>query len=148
MLGALCFAASCAPKRGTTPPSGTAIAQRPDGWPEAADVLRIVDHGQFVELGAHAVAGKTTVFDFYATWCHPCRKVDAHLRDVSGAQTDVAVRQLDVVDWETPLSRHYLADAPALPFVVVYDSSGRYVGEVAGLDLARLDRLIAKGRTP
>lgn len=139
---------ACTRERATTPPTGVAVAERPEGWPEGADVLRIVDRGQFVELGKHAVTGKTTVFDFYATWCQPCRKVDAHLRTVTGTRGDVAVRQLDVVDWETPLSRHYLAAAPSLPFVVVYDTRGRYVGAVAGLDLARLDRLIERARTP
>jgi thiol-disulfide isomerase/thioredoxin len=123
-------------------PSAAALARRPADWPAAADVLEIADRGQFVELGAHAVAGKITVFDFYAVWCKPCRKVDAHLRTVAGARTDVAVRQLDVVDWDTPLARHYLADVPALPYVVVYDGRGRYLGAIAGLDLVALDGLL------
>ena len=30
-------------------------------------------------LEPHAVTGKVTLFDFYAVWCAPCRKIDAHV---------------------------------------------------------------------
>lgn len=118
-------------------------SMRPADWPAGADVLTIADRGQFVELGSHAVVGKVTVFDFYAAWCRPCGKVTAHLRTVASEHADVAVRGLDVVDWSSPLARHYLAEVPTLPYVVVYDRNGRYRGEVTGLDLAKLDALIA-----
>lgn len=149
LLAAVLGLPGCPRGSATTEPTAAApVATRPEGWPQSADVLLIADRGQFVELGGHAVAGKATVFDFYAQWCAPCRKVDAHLRELSGNRSDFAVRKLDVVDWETPLARHYLADIPALPYVVVYDARGRYVGAVAGLDLARLDRLITRGAQP
>ena len=28
--------------------------------------------------------GKVTLFDFYAVWCAPCRKIDAHLFPLLG----------------------------------------------------------------
>lgn len=32
-----------------------------------------------LHLEAHAVKGKVTLFDFYAVWCAPCRKIDAQI---------------------------------------------------------------------
>ena len=54
----------------------------------------------------------------YAEWCGPCRLVDARLREILGQRTDVAVRRLNVVSFNTPLA----GDAPnfqALPYLIV-----------------------------
>ena len=48
--------------------------------PPGADVRPLVEEGQdLAALEPHLVKGKVTVFDFHATWCPPCRKVDQHL---------------------------------------------------------------------
>lgn len=114
-------------------------------YPEGADVATIAKAGELVVIESHLAEGKVTVFDFYAPWCQPCRKVDAHLGALLSARSDVAVRKLDVADWDTPLARHYLADVPNLPYVVVYGKNGELVAEISGLDLAGLDRAIAEG---
>ncbi|MCU1282936.1 MAG: hypothetical protein JWM53_6482 [bacterium] len=114
--------------------------------PPGADVQRIVRAGEDLpSLDAHVVPGKVTVFDFYADWCGPCRQVDEHLYRLLATRSDVAYRKLDIVSWESPLARHYLAKAPSLPFVVVYGKDGRAAGTMSGLDLAALDRAIAAG---
>jgi thiol-disulfide isomerase/thioredoxin len=114
--------------------------------PPGADVQRIVRAGEDLpSLEAHLVPGKVTVFDFYADWCGPCRQVDEHLYALLATRSDVAYRKLDVVSWETPLARHYLAKTPSLPFVVVYGKDGRPAGTMSGLDLPALDRAIAAG---
>lgn len=115
--------------------------------PPGADLREIAADGEDVgELHPHAVAGKVTVFDFYAVWCAPCRKIDAHLFALLGKRSDLAVRKLNVVDWESPLARRHLKDVPNLPYVVVYDREGRRVDAVVGLDLPRLDRVIARAQ--
>jgi len=113
--------------------------------PPGADVVEIAKQGEDVaSLEAHAVPGKVTLFDFYAVWCAPCRKIDAHVFALLGERQDVAVRKLNVVDWETPLAQHYLAGIPNLPYVVVYGKNGKRVDAVMGLDLEALDEAIAK----
>jgi thiol-disulfide isomerase/thioredoxin len=110
-----------------------------------ADLQELSKEGEDVpSLEAHVVPGKVTLFDFYAVWCAPCRKIDAHIFALLGKRGDLALRKLNVVDWETPLSKRYLKSIPNLPYVVVYGKNGQRVDAVAGLDLPALDRAIAK----
>ncbi len=112
---------------------------------EGADLVELSKEGEDVpSLEEHAVSGKVTLFDFYAVWCAPCRKIDAHLFPLLGKRNDLALRKLNVVDWETPLAKRYLKNIPSLPYVVVYGKDGQRVEAVAGFDLAALDRAIAK----
>lgn len=113
--------------------------------PAGADVVEISKAGEDVpDLAAHAPRGKVTVFDFYATWCTPCRKIDAHLAGLLGRRADLAVRKLNVVSWETPLAARYLKDAPTLPFVIVYGRDGRRMDAIGGVNLSALDKAIEK----
>jgi len=115
--------------------------------PAGADLAELSKEGEDVPaLDQHAVKGKVTLFDFYAVWCAPCRKIDAHVFGLLGKSDDLAVRKLNVVSWETPLAGRYLKDIPGLPYVVVYGKDGKRVAAVAGFDLDALDQAIAKGR--
>lgn len=118
----------------------------PPAPPAGADFARLVDAGQDVpSLAPHAVRGKVTIFDFYADWCGPCRHVDEHVFDLLKTRADLAYRKLDIVSWDTPLAKHYLANVPSLPFVVVYGKDGKPAARISGLKLDALDRAIAAG---
>jgi thiol-disulfide isomerase/thioredoxin len=111
--------------------------------PAGADLRLVSGMGEDIpDLGAHLAPGKVTVVDFYAPWCVACRDLDVDLfrRLSSGAR--IAVRKANVMDWDSPLSKRYLAAVPSLPFVVVFDPNGKRVGEVCGYDADNLDRLI------
>lgn len=114
--------------------------------PTGTDVLTLVAGGEDVaDLAALAVPGKITLFDFAAKWCPPCRDLDGHVLGILVARKDVAYRKLEMVDWDSPLAKHYLRGGVLLPYVVVFDASGKLSGVVSGLDLAKLDRLLGDG---
>ena len=113
--------------------------------PPGADFALLSRAGEDVaSLERSAVAGKVTIFDFYAEWCLPCREVDRHVYTLLRSRPDIAYRKLNIVDWETPIVKHYLANVPKLPYVAVYGKDGRSVGNVPGLDLTTLDQLLAQ----
>lgn len=119
----------------------------PPDPPPGADIKRIAQAGEDIgALGAHAAAGKVTLFDFYADWCIPCRKVDAHVFALLGSSSDVAYRKLNLVSWESALAKRNMNNVASLPYVVVYGRDGKLVGAMTGLDLPALDKLIQAAR--
>jgi copper chaperone CopZ len=119
-----------------------AYLPHPD-YPAGADVQWLSRDGSAVgplpKLRANA---KYTVFDVYADWCGPCRTVDERLRDIVGKRADVAVRKLNVVDFESPLGKELGSRLEALPYLVVFTPSGRRI-DIAGADMEKLDKALA-----
>lgn len=111
-----------------------------------ADLAWVAKHGEDVpNLGAHAVNGKVTVFEFYAEWCAACRKVDGYVyeRLARGDQT-LAYRKLNLVDWDSPLALRYVQDVPSLPLVVIYGRDGKPFKSLHGADLKALEAAVAE----
>jgi thiol-disulfide isomerase/thioredoxin len=113
-------------------------------WPEGADVKVLTRDGSAVGSFAKLrVPGKYTVFDVYADWCMPCRDVDEQLRTVLATRKDVAVRKLNIVDFESPLGLE-LGDAiQGLPWVVVYSPAGKRT-EITGLNPEKLAKALSR----
>ena len=103
----------------------------------------IKDGSDVQDLSALAFPGKVTVIDLFANWCKPCREVDVHMKTLLPSHPNVAYRKLDIVDWDSPLAVHQLADVKELPYVIVFGKDRRRVDAISGLDLKRLDASIA-----
>jgi len=111
-----------------------------EAYPARADVQELNKDGASVgPLASLRVPGKFTVFDVYADWCGPCRDVDKHLIEVVTERTDVAVRKLNVVDFDSPLARDLNVDT--LPFVVIFTPEGKKT-EIRGAELAKIDKAL------
>ena len=109
-------------------------------YPAGADVLELNKDGESVgPLEALRVAGKFTVFDVYADWCGPCRDVDKKLREIVSKREDVAVRKLNVVDFDSPLAKDL--NIEMLPHVVVYTPEGKKT-EIRGAQLDKIDKAL------
>ena len=111
-------------------------------YPPGADVKTVSTNGSAVgPLAKLRVPDKYTVFDLYADWCGPCRLVDRHLREILATRTDIAVRKLNVVDFESPLARELGRDFDTLPYLVVFSPRGER-SDVVGFDKQALDRAL------
>jgi thiol-disulfide isomerase/thioredoxin len=77
------------------------------------------------------VKGKLTIFDFWATWCLPCKKLDPVLVELAKKYPDlVAIRKLDVVDWDSKAAERYLTPGGFdLPHLKIFDPAGKRVLE-------------------
>ncbi len=114
--------------------------------PPTADVAWLSKQGEDVpDLASHAVAGKVTVFDFYADWCAACRKVEGHLfKRLAQGDSTLAYRKVNIVSWESPAGQRYLQDVPSLPLIIVYGPDRKQAKTLHGADLPALDRIIAE----
>jgi thiol-disulfide isomerase/thioredoxin len=120
-----------------------ALAASPAPYPSGADMAVLSKDGSAVgPLPKLRVPTKYTVFDVYADWCGPCRTVDERLRAIVTARKDVAIRKLNVVEFESPLAKELGPRLDSLPYVIVFTPSGKRI-DIAGADLALLDKALA-----
>jgi thiol-disulfide isomerase/thioredoxin len=90
--------------------------------------MKIITHGQTVDLTAHLAPGKYTVVDFYASWCPPCRVLGPALERLAAAETGrLALRKVDIVDWTMPVVDQYGIES--LPHLMLYDPEGRRIAD-------------------
>lgn len=93
------------------------------------DVVDLGPPGSAVDLVP--VAGKLTIFDFWAPWCEPCKELEPALVALARAHPDhIAIRRIDAVDWDSAaVARHLTPGGFGLPHLKIYDASGRLVLE-------------------
>jgi thiol-disulfide isomerase/thioredoxin len=119
-------------------PRASLVEAPPPDW-SGLDVRAIAEHGEAVEL--FPVAGKLTVFDFHAPWCRPCHALERELAAIARRHPGrIAVRTVNIVDWESPAARRYLAPGRFnLPHLRIADRDGNAVFARSGApeELAR-----------
>jgi thiol-disulfide isomerase/thioredoxin len=109
------------------------------------DVVDLGPPGAAVEIVP--VVGKVTVFDYWAVWCKPCKELEGALIAIARAHPGrIAIRRIDVVDWDTPVTERDLDPGGfSLPHVKVFDAAGRLVLEMSS-DKVGLEALITAVR--
>jgi thioredoxin 1 len=93
-----------------------------------AEKIRIVSNGgQQVDLSSLLVPGKITIVDFYAEWCGPCRRISPKLEQLAKDDPDVALLKIDIVNWNTPVTRQFGIES--VPNVRVFGRTGTQLGD-------------------
>jgi len=109
---------------------------------KSIDVKQITKPGQMVDIQKHLVPGKITVIDFFATWCGPCRSADEFFGGLLQHRTDIALRKLDIIDWDSDLAKHYLQGVTEIPYMIVYDAQGNEMARLSGFKKEELKKLL------
>lgn len=117
----------------------------PDAVRKTLDIA-VLDPSRRVDEKTLPVAGKITVLDYWAEWCSPCHLLDARLQHLVHGNPRVAVRRIDVGKWNNVAARQATREfrAEALPYVRVYDASGKLAGEVTGGSWDAILKLLEK----
>lgn len=95
-----------------------------------ADVEDVVTEGEAAELVP--VVGKWTIFDFWAPWCEACTGLDLRLRSLATRDPRIALRRVNIVDFDSPIALRELPNVSVLPRIRVVDPEGATVWEQSG----------------
>ncbi len=108
--------------------------------------VKALPAGQAINVKSDLVAGKITIVDFWAEWCGPCRVLSPKLERLVQSDPRLALRTVDVTQWDSPLGRQLTESfrAPALPYIRVYGADGRLLGIVVGNDIEQVKQLVAE----
>jgi len=130
-----------------TPPSTPPPEQSRLSDAERAKLdIRTITRGDAVDLEEHLVTGKVTIFDYYADWCGPCLLLARDLEQLMVAQSDVAVRKIDIVTWQSEAARQATREfkLKGIPYVRVYGPRGQFLGAVPGNDIEKIRALLPR----
>ena len=111
----------------------------------SGEPIPVISHGAMVDMNQQLAPGHVTVFDFYADWCGPCRRLSPSLEEMVRSDPEVALRKIDIVNWRTAVAQQF--NIHFIPQVKVYDRSGRLVGTVRGVDVEKVKSYVAQAKS-
>ena len=109
----------------------------------SAQSIRVIAHGQQVDIRKHLIRGKVTIIDFYADWCGPCRLIGPMLERLA-TDPQIVLRKVDIINFQSPVARQFNLDA--IPHVQIYNRKGKFVGAVTGVDPDAVQAYVAKAK--
>lgn len=106
-------------------PSALKLAKNGSGGTKA--IFANEDHpGTVVDTRKYVgVGNRYTVVDYYAHWCPPCRKLAPFFKELPEKFTNVSVVEVNIDKWGSPVCQKEKINS--IPFVVIYDPSGREI---------------------
>jgi len=96
--------------------------------------VRVVSHGQQVNLEDYLVNGKTVIFDFFSKYCPPCMRIAPLVERVAETRDDVVLVKVDInrpdvqgIDWQSPVARQF--ELGGIPHFKIYGPDGQLVAD-------------------
>ena len=102
----------------------------------ASNIVELTSDNFAVEL-----AGRTTIIDFWAPWCGPCRALHPVYAALASQHLNDALRfaRLNVDDFPDVASS---MDIMSIPTIVVIDGNGKVVNRVVAPDRTQLTAMV------
>ena len=98
-----------------------------DGAPGSVPAVTVISRGGFaVDVWSMLPPGKVAIVDFYADWCGPCGQITPHLEELANNDPEVVLIKIDIVKWDTPVTRQY--QIRSVPNIRVYNRQKVVVG--------------------
>jgi len=97
------------------------------------DVVEVSKAGEDFDLKQSLAKGKLTIIEFSADWCMPCKVLEKNLVSYMTENEGIALRKVNIVDWESVVAKTKLKGVDAIPYVIVFDSSGKEVYRGTGI---------------
>jgi thioredoxin 1 len=101
---------------------------------EPVEVVKVIGHGERVNLMEYVVQGKATIVDFYSEFCGPCRKISPLLEQLAHTRDDVVVVKVDInrpgvqgIDWTSPVAQQY--GLQSIPNFKIFGPDGKLQAE-------------------
>ncbi len=107
---------------------------------------QVIKGGQKLDFADYLAGRKLTIFDFYADWCGPCRVFSPKLERLLLGYSDVALRKVDIVNWDSPVAQQLTKTyrMPALPFVLIFNEKEKLIGKVVGNEIEKVKKILDK----
>ena len=108
--------------------------------------IRVIEGGGKIKIEKYLVKGKITIFDFYADWCGPCRVFSPKVERLLLSHSNIILVKADIVDWKSALSKQLTQkyQFPSLPFVLVFNDKGKFLGKVHGNFIEKVEAIVNK----
>ncbi len=109
-----------------------------------APVFTVGAAAQTPEMEKLVVAGKTTVIDYWATWCEPCKKLGAELDEYLKDRPDVVIQRVDATEWLQPEMDRFLPGCPGIPVLDIFSPDKQLVIRLVGPDTLQYRKYLAR----
>ncbi len=76
-----------------------------------------------------------TVLDFYATWCHPCKKLDPELKKLEINYPNINFLKIDIEEQKELCEKYNIK---AVPTIIIINENKEILSKIEGFNLPLL----------
>ena len=103
-------------------------------WAGAVPEANSGNPGQTLDVKSLLAQGKTTVIDFYSSFCPPCVQLAPLMERLAAKRPDLAIKKVNInrpevkgIDWRSPLAQQY--QIQQVPYFMIFNPQGKLVAQ-------------------